>query len=76
MTILHGDQKSYFSPFLTAIETAQYLRLAPRTLANLRWNGRGPEFRKHGSRVFYHVDELIKWSENRRRRTSPGDLYS
>jgi hypothetical protein len=28
----------------------------------MRWMGNGPNFRKHGGRVFYHIDELKEWS--------------
>lgn len=50
------------SPFRTVEEAAQYLRLNPRTLNNMRSAGRGPNFHKHGRRVLYHIDELTRWS--------------
>jgi hypothetical protein len=28
--------------------------------------GTGPIFRKHGGRVYYHIDELQEWSMERR----------
>ncbi len=55
------------SPFLTEPEAAEFLRLRPRTLANMRWQETGPDSRKHGGRVVYHIDDLIGWSRKRRR---------
>jgi hypothetical protein len=50
------------NPFLTVAESGAFLRLKKRTLDNMRWVGNGPNFRKHGGRVFYHIDELKEWS--------------
>ena len=36
---------------LTTIEAAEYLRLKPHTLGNMRWQGTGPFFLKLGGRV-------------------------
>jgi hypothetical protein len=59
------------SPYLNVAEAGAYLRLKKRTLDNMRWMGTGPNFRKHGGRVFYHIDELKKWSlETRTKSTS------
>jgi hypothetical protein len=59
------------SPFLTVREVGQFLRLQKRTLDNMRWMGTGPNFRKHGGRVFYQIDELKEWSlETRAKSTS------
>lgn len=46
------------SPLLTEREAADYLRLAPATLARWRWRGdRGPRWRKLGGAVRYaHAD--------------------
>jgi len=63
------------SPFLTVKEAAHFLRLKPRTLDDMRCQGTGPKFRKHGGRIVYHLDDLIEWSErSRRRSTSDPDL--
>jgi len=51
------------SPFFTCHEAAIYLRVEPRTLDNWRSSGIGPTYRKHGGRVVYHIDELIKYSK-------------
>jgi Helix-turn-helix domain len=58
------------NPFLTVAEAASYLRLKKRTLDNMRWIGTGPKFRKHGGRIYYHVDELKEWSFNSRRNST------
>ena len=51
------------SPFYTADEAAEFLRVEPRTLRNWRWAGSGPAYRKHGGRVVYHEGELMRFSE-------------
>ena len=60
------------SPFLTTEEAAAFLRLKKHTLENMRWQGTGPKFRKHGGRILYHRAELVKWSEEGRRQSSSG----
>ena len=60
------------SPLLTTAEAAEFLRLKKHTLENMRWQGTGPPFRKHGGRVFYHRAEIREWSEQARRRSSSG----
>lgn len=64
------EQKATESPFLNVLEAAKYLRLTRSTLDGYRWDGRGPKYRKHGNKVYYHRDELNRWSENRRYRNS------
>jgi hypothetical protein len=59
------------SPFLTIEETAQLLRVGSRTLDNHRWKGTGPPYRRHGGRILYHRDEVLRWSEQNRPRSSP-----
>jgi Helix-turn-helix domain len=56
------------SPYLTTNEAAAFLRIKPRTLANMRHNEMGPDHRKHGGRVVYAVDDLTAWSNSTRRR--------
>ena len=63
--------KSRRSKFLTTIEAAEYLRLVPHTLENMRWMRIGPDYRKHGGRVFYDREELKAWSERQRTRVPP-----
>ncbi len=59
------------SPYLTEREAAEFLRLRPRTLANMRWRGIGPKYRKHGGRIVYDIDDLIAWSRSNRPPTRP-----
>jgi hypothetical protein len=33
----------------------------------MRWQQTGPDSRKHGGRVVYHIDDLDAWSRERRR---------
>ena len=61
----NASQKSIVSPFLNTEEAAQFVRLNKRTLENMRLYGNGPAFRKHGNRVYYHIDDLNGWSSER-----------
>lgn len=60
------------SQLLTTAEAAEFLRLKPHTLENMRWLGNGPVFLKLGGRVFYHIADLKKWCDQARRRSSSG----
>lgn len=62
------------SPYLTTEEAANYLRLAIRTLNNMRWRGDGPHYRKHGGKVLYHRRDLEGWS--RRSDCGEGPSYA
>jgi hypothetical protein len=55
------------SPYLTNSEAAAFLRIKARTLANMRNNGLGPAYRRHGGRVVYAMEDLIAWSNSTRR---------
>lgn len=50
------------SPFLSAKQAAHYLGLQAQTLANMRWRGEGPSYRRHGGRITYHINDLDEWS--------------
>jgi hypothetical protein len=41
------------SPYLTIHETSDYVRLAKRTIDNMRYMGTGPMFQKHDGKVFH-----------------------
>lgn len=56
------------SPFLNAKQAAYYLGLQPKTLANMRWQGAGPPYRRHGGHIRYHIDELEQWSRENGRK--------
>ena len=47
-------------PYLAIHAASDYVRLAKRTLDYMCWMGTGPMFRKHGGRIFYHIDKLKK----------------
>ncbi|RAZ82964.1 DNA-binding protein [Mesorhizobium hawassense] len=53
------------SPFLNTAQAAFYVGLSQRTLEKMRLTGNGPQFRKHGRFVRYHIDELDAWSKGR-----------
>ena len=61
------------SQLLTTKEAAEFLRLKPHTLENMRWQGKGPIFMKLGGRVFYHRADLKAWCKEARRRSSSGE---
>lgn len=51
--------------FLSVVEAAAFLGLSRGTLDNLRWQGGGPAYRKHGGRVLYTLEALKHWSKSR-----------
>ena len=59
-------------PLLTTEEAAALLRLKAHTLENMRSQGIGPPFRKHGGGVFFYRKELFQWSERTRRQSTSG----
>ena len=61
-----GDEEPG-GPFLTTKEAAHFLRLKPNTLEKMRVYGGGPQYRKHGRYVRYHIDDLLAWSELRKK---------
>jgi excisionase family DNA binding protein len=61
------------SQLLTTKEAAEFLRLKPHTLENMRSEGKGPIFMKLGGRVFYHRADLKEWLKESRPRSSRGE---
>lgn len=53
-----GTPKKYL---LTA-EAAQILRVSPGTMANWRYRGTGPKWRKYGGTVVYPWEEIERYS--------------
>ena len=51
------------SPFLSNQQAAFYLSLTTRTLEQMRKDGRGPIFRRHGRFIRYHISDLDDWSQ-------------
>ena len=60
-------------PFLTTKEAARFLKLKPNTLEKMRVYGGGPQYRKHGRHVVYHIDDLMAWSNLRKKDSTAGD---
>lgn len=61
---------------LNVPEAAEYLRMAPQTLAKMRCEGTSPPFIKLGRRVLYDLAEIDQWLDQRRRRSTsdPGSV--
>lgn len=53
----------------TPAATATYYQLQLRTLANMHNRRTGPDYRKHGGRIVYDINELDAWSSATRRRS-------
>ena len=52
-------------------DAAQYVGLAPSTLAKMRLRGDGPLYAKAGPRiVVYRIEDLDRWLDSRRRRST------
>lgn len=56
--------------FLSTPQAAELLGLSPRTIEKWRVTGGGPVFHKFGSRVLYSQEDLERWAEGRRRRST------
>jgi DNA-binding transcriptional MerR regulator len=50
---------------LVEAEAARLVRLAPKTLRNLRHRGGGPRFRKAAGRVVYDRRDVERWLAGR-----------
>lgn len=46
-------------------EAARHIGIAPKTLANWRWAGRGPRFSRLGRAIVYRVEDLDRYVEER-----------
>ena len=53
------------SPFLSTDQAAHFIGLSRLTLEKMRVHGGGPQYRKHGRYVRYHIDDLEGWSKSR-----------
>jgi hypothetical protein len=49
--------------FMSSQETARYVGVAPQTLANWRYLGRGPRFYRVGQLVKYDLRDVDSWLE-------------
>lgn len=61
---------SHVPTYLPTVEVAKILGLSRRTLEKMRVQGRGPVYRKLGSRVAYTMDDLTAWADSNRRRST------
>ena len=48
----------------TPAEVAEYLQRSEQTLANWRWQGKGPQFHGKGRGVLYDWAEVDEWLKN------------
>ena len=71
--IEHDGSASENGPFLTTKEAANFLNLKPNTLEKMRVYGGGPIYRKHGRHVVYHIDDLMAWSNLRKKDSTTDD---
>jgi len=56
---------------LTPSEAAAFLAVNPKTLANWRVSGKGPDFLKYGQRmVRYRFADLVAWRDARIRKST------
>lgn len=58
------DDKKPKNKYLLPKEAGLILRVSPKTLANWRWRGTGPKYRKHGGTVVYCIDDLERYSDD------------
>ena len=57
--------------FIAASEVPRFFPgLSPKTLANLRSQGRGPRYFRRGRRVFYRMEDLERWLMEGERKTA------
>jgi len=62
--ILRAARAKSGTPFLNTDQAAAYLHMSRRLLQNLRAKGEGPKFRRHSRFVYYHIDDIIAWSQS------------
>jgi excisionase family DNA binding protein len=60
------DQRPAFSiaelpPYLTEDEVAAYLKVSLKTLVRLRYDKKGPPFRRLGKEYRYSMSGLLNW---------------
>lgn len=53
------------SSFLTPNSLASRWNLAPNTLKQWRWNGRGPLYLKIGGRVLYRLNDIEQFEQQK-----------
>jgi predicted site-specific integrase-resolvase len=58
--------------FLTPASLASRWSIAPNTLKQWRWNGRGPLYVKIGGRVLYRLADIEQFEEQKLRQHTSG----
>lgn len=58
--------------FLTPSSLASRWSIAPNTLKQWRWNGRGPLYVKIGGRVLYRLTDIEQFEEQKLRQHTSG----
>ena len=58
------DNKKPKNKYLLPKEASEILRVSTKTLANWRWRGTGPKFRKHGGTVVYCIEDIERYSDD------------
>lgn len=53
------------SPFLNTQQAAHYMCISERLLEQMRRDGKGPRYRKHGRHIRYRINDLDAYSEGR-----------
>ncbi len=53
------------SPFLNTQQAAHYMCISERLLEQMRRDGKGPRFRKHGRHIRYRISDLDAYSDGR-----------
>lgn len=59
------------SPFLNTQQAAHYMCVSERLLEEMRRDGKGPRFRKHGRHIRYRISDLDAYSEDHSSGTKP-----
>ena len=57
---------------ITPTEVSELLSISPLTLRKWRWEGKGPQFIKAGSKVLYRIADIENWV-NTQTRSSTSD---
>ena len=72
-TAMCDRKRPHDATFLTTKEAATFLKLRPNILEKMRVSGGGPAFRHHGRSVRYHLGDLLTWSDDNRKRSTPDE---
>lgn len=68
------NARSEACSLLTEKQVAEILAIEPATLRRWRWSGSGPRFRKIGSAVRYHPEDVTAFIDKAARNSTSGKL--